>query len=355
LAAVIASRLSRPAWAAGGQAGAATAAVTAAATNAAPSKVVVTNGGTRTDNVINALKPLEQQIKAAIGNRRVIIKPNNVSTTNQLAASHADALTGICDFLKAIGKLENAIIAESALGMTRTAFENFGYFKVAEKYKIGTMDLDTDKISTVMAFSEKDAVPHPVRVSSMLLDQTNNFIISACMLKTHDRVLCTMSLKNIVVGAGLKVGGGGYGSRGMGRIGAFNAGNDKNIMHGDGYKGINVNLAMLAPMLHPSLSVIDGYTGMEGDGPLAGQPVDHKVCVASLDYLAADCVGATLMGVNPMDMGYLYYLSQAKVGESDLSKMEIVGGDPKKLARKYQLNRSAEMQMTWKQPSRVVG
>jgi uncharacterized protein (DUF362 family) len=317
------------------------------------SKVTITNGASRMGNVVDALKPLEKEIKAAIGNKRVIIKPNNVSTNNQLAASHAEALEGICDFLKSIGKLGNVLIAESSLGHTMEAFENFGYLKVADKYKIGTMDLDTDKFATVMAFNETDARPRPVRVSSMMMDQANNFIISAAILKTHDRVLCTLGLKNIIVGSALK-----FGARAtqgiVGMEGGFGAGNDKNIIHGDGFKGINVNLAMLAPMLHPHLTVIDGWEGMEGDGPLAGTPVNHKVCVASLDYLAADCVGATLMGVNPMDMGYLNYLATAKVGESDIAKMEIIGPAPSKLVKKYELNGSAPEQLMWKQPSRVV-
>jgi uncharacterized protein (DUF362 family) len=349
LAAVMAGRFARLAQA---QA-AAPAAPAAPAAAGGPSKVVITDGGLRTENVINALKPLEKEIKAAIGNRRVIIKPNNVSTNNQLAASHADALDGICDFLKSIGKLNNAVIAESALGVTMTAFKNFGYMKIADKYKIDTMDLDNDKISTVMAINESDARPHPVRVSSMMLDQANNFIISACMLKTHDRVLCTMGIKNIIVGSALKSGGG-YGGTRMGTGAAFNNFNDKNIIHGgEACVAINVNLAMLAPMLHPSLTVIDGYEGMEGDGPLGGRLVAHKVCVASLDYLAADVVGAKLMGVDISNLGYLTYLASANVGTSDLAKMEIIGKPIAQLARNYQMNRNAQIQQQWKNRMRI--
>jgi uncharacterized protein (DUF362 family) len=350
LAAMIASRWQRTARAQT----AVSAAPAAAAANGGPSKVALTNGGQRTDNVVRALTSLEKEIRQAIGQRRVIIKPNNVSTSNQLAASHAEALAGILDFLKSIGKLENALIAESSLGMTMEGFENFGYTKLADKYKVQLVDLDQEKYSTVLALSEVDAIPHPVRVSSMLMNQVDNFIISACMLKTHDRVLCTLGIKNIIVGSALKLGGGGFGGAGMGR-GAFGSGNDKNIIHGDGFRGININLAMLAPLLHPALTVIDGFEGMEGEGPLAGDPVEHKVCVASLDYLAADVVGASLMGVNPADLGYLHYLSTANVGESDVRKMEILGEPIAKLAKKYQLHSSAQEQLLWKTPARLLG
>jgi len=111
---------------------------------------------------------------------------------------------------------------------------------------------------------------------------------------------------------------------------------------------------MLAPLLHPSLSVIDGFQGMEGNGPLGGTAVDHRVCVVSSDYLAADCVGVSLMGIDPNDVGYLSYLAKGKVGEADLAKMEILGEPVAKLARKYQLAGSAQNQLKWKEPARVA-
>jgi uncharacterized protein (DUF362 family) len=318
--------------------------------SAASSKVALTNGDNRTDNIFRGLKSLEKEIALSIGNRRVVIKPNNVSPTNQLAATHADALTGILEFLKSIGKLDNAIIAESAaFAATMQGFENFGYTKLADKYNVKLVDLDTEKFQTVMAFNQGDAKPRPIRVSSILANQEDNFIISACMLKTHDQAVATMSIKNIVVGAPLKLpnpnAGNGRGGRSV---------SDKPTIHGGGARGININLALLAPLLHPSLAVIDGFQGMEGNGPIDGTPVDHRVCVVSTDYLAADTVGASLMGIDPVDIGYLTYLASAKVGESDLSKMEILGEPVAKLAKKYQLATTIQNQLKWKEPARVT-
>jgi len=329
----------------------------AAAASTAPSKVALTNGDNRTDNVFRALKSLEKEIAQSIGNRRVVIKPNNVSSTYQLAATHAEALAGILEFLKSIGKLDNAIIAESALGRTLEAFQNFGYTTLGDKYKVKLVDLDQEKFQTIMAFNQSDAKPHPVRVSSILANQEDNFIVSACMLKTHNFAVATMSIKNIILGSALKLaspngGGGGRGGRGFGG-GGF-GGSDKPILHGGGSHGININLAMLAPMLHPSLSVIDGFEGMEGNGPINGTAVDHRVCVVSTDYLAADTVGATLMGIDPANIGYLTYLASAKVGESDLSKMEILGEPVAKLAKKYQLGSSIDTQLQWKNAAKVT-
>ena len=320
----------------------------AAAPSAAPSKVALTNGDNRTDNIFRALKSLEKEIVQSIGNRRVVIKPNNVSTDNQLAATHSDALIATLEFLKSIGKLDNAIIAESSAGRTVQGFENFGYTKLSDKYKVKLVDLDQEKFQTIMAFNEGDAKPRAVRVSSILANQEDNFIISACMLKTHNLAVATMSIKNIVLGAPLKLPNpNAAGGRGRG-------GSDKPILHGGGSHGININLAMLAPLLHPSLSVIDGFEGMEGDGPISGTRVDHRVCVVSTDYLAADTVGANLMGIDPADIGYLTYLAAAKMGETDLAKMEILGEPVAKFAKKYKLAPSIENQLKWKTAARVT-
>jgi uncharacterized protein (DUF362 family) len=316
--------------------------------SAMPSKVALTHGDNRTDNIFRALKSVEKEIAQSIGNRRVVIKPNLVSTDNQLAATHADALTGILEFLKSIGKLDNAIIAESSANQTVEGFQNFGYLKLEAKYKVKLVDLDQEKFQTILAFNENNARPRAVRVSSILANQEDNFIISACMLKTHNLAVATMSIKNIVLGAPLKLGNpGAGGGRGFG-------GSDKPILHGGGSHGININLAMLAPLLHPSLSVIDGFEGMEGDGPTGGSPVDHRVCVVSTDYLAADTVGASLMGIDPGDIGYLTYLAAAGVGESDLSKMEILGEPVATLAKKYQRAPAMQNQLEWKNPARVT-
>jgi uncharacterized protein (DUF362 family) len=336
VAALMAGRLVRSAMAAAP-------AEAPAAVAGGPTKVALTNGDNRTDNVVRALKSVEKEIVAAIGNRRVVIKPNLVTDTVALACSHVDAIAGILDFLKGIGKLDNAIIAESSASSTPRAFQLQGYPGLADKYKIKLVELDYEKYQTVMAISENDAKPHPVRVSSILADRTENYVISACMLKTHDRAVATMGIKNIVLGSAMK-------STGRGR-GGFN---DKPILHGDGPRGINLNLAMLAPLLHPSLTVIDGFAGMEGNGPSNGTRVDHRVCVVSSDYVAADAVGAALMGIEPGTIGYLTYLTDAKVGEGDLSKMEIIGEPVAKLAKKYRLPNSIERQLLWQVPSSVV-
>lgn len=317
------------------------AALGASASAAVPgnSRVALMTGGNRMENIFNALKPFSEEIKKAVGDRPVVIKPNNVSIDLPLSASHADCLAGILEFLKSIGRTGKICIAESAAnGPTLEGFQNYGYFDLKKKYTVDFVDLDDQPVDTVYTLSDEDFHPHAVRMSRLLLDP-ETFVISAAVMKTHDLVVATLSLKNIVFGAPIKdkVSRGGRDGR-----------SDKRINHGGGIKGVNYSLFTHAPRLGPGLAVIDGFEGMEGHGPTGGTAVDHKVAVASLDWLAADRTAVELMGIDFADIGYLNYCAQAGLGQADLSKIEIIGERVQDHVKKYKLADNIQEQMIWK-------
>lgn len=308
-----------------------------AATGGFTSRVALTTGEDRANLAFKALEPFKKEIAAAIGKKRVVIKPNNVITTVPLSGSHADNLEGILEFLKSIGK-KNVVIAESpANGPAMDGFTNFGYTKFVDKYGVKLVDLDKDDFEVVQCVDQKDFQPHPCRMAKTMMGP-DNFVISAAKLKTHDLVGITLSLKNVVVGAALKEA-------------ANKPMSGKRLTHGGGTYGINYNLFALSAKLHPDLAVIDGYEGMEGTGPVHGTPVQQRVCIASLDWLAADRVGAELMGVDFSKIGYLSYCAQAgDRGQGDLSKIEILGPPIKDHAKTYQLPRQWDQITSWQKP-----
>ena len=310
------------------------------------SRVSITTGDNRADMAFRSLEPFSKEIRQAIGNRRIIIKPNNVSTTIQLAATHVETIEGVLEFLKSIKKLDNVIIAESsAPGPAIEGYSNFGYMKLTGKYPVSLVDLDNERSEILYVFDEKDFRPHPVRFSRPLLSP-DSYIISAARMKTHDRAVVTLSLKNIIFGAPIKDAGFTWG-----KDRKAGSKSDKAIVHGSGFRGINYNLFDLAPKLHPHLALIDGFDGMEGNGPISGTPVDHRVCIASTDWLAADRVGVELMGVDFAKVGYLNYCAQTGSGEADLNKIEIIGEKISDHIRTYKLSDNIEKQLIWMKPA----
>jgi uncharacterized protein (DUF362 family) len=309
------------------------------------SRVALTTGDNRADLVFRALQPFSKEIAHAIGRKRVVLKPNNVQIDIPLTSTHVDTLEGVLEFLKSIGKLGNVIIAESAAGgPTFDGFHNYGYYSLLSKYPVKMVDLDQEPFDLLYVFDEKDFRPHPVRMSHILLDP-DSYIVSVARMKTHDRVIATLSLKNIVLGAPLKdIGFTWTSSRKPGSK------SDKPLAHGSGFRAINYNLYALSRQLHPHLAIIDGFEGMEGNGPNNGIAVDHRVCVASTDWLAADRVGIELMGIDFAKVGYLSFCAQTGMGVGDLSKIEIVGEPINSHKRTYKLSDNINAQLIWMNP-----
>lgn len=317
--------------------------------------VALATANDRADIVFKALAPFSEAIKRAIGNKRVILKPNNVLIYVPLACTHAETLEGILEFLKSIGKHRNVIIAESsASGSTLEGFDNYGYYSLIKKYPVKLVDLDDGGWQEMHVTDEKDFRPHMMRISSIITDP-HSYIVSVGRMKTHTNVGATLSLKNLVVGAPIKD----HGFTLYNEDKRFSANaveskpgtvSYKRLIHGNGFHAVNYNLAWLAQKVHPDLAVIDGFVGMEGNGPTLGTPIDHKVCVVSQDWLAADRVGIELMGIDFSNIGYLNHCASMGLGNADLSSIDIVGETLKDHIKSYKLPDNFERIISWKKP-----
>ena len=297
------------------------------------SRVSFITGTDRREMVFQALKPFEEEIKESIKNKQVIIKPNMVVTNRPLAASHADAVRGLLDFLKPFYN-KKIIIGESTIsgGGIMPGYENYGYLPLEKEYNVKLVDLNLQTTSPEWIM---DSNLHPVQIPIIdtFLDP-NNYFISIPRLKTHDRVVATLGIKNMVMGSPLR---------------DYKGSNYKGMMHPSGPRWANFNMFLIAQKIHPQLTVLDGVEGMEGNGPIGGSAVDHGVALASTDFVAADRIGAELMGIEVSDIGYLNFCANAGMGQIDRSKITIIGGkDPANFVKKYKLHENIERQLTWK-------
>ena len=63
----------------------------------------------------------------------------------------------------------------------------------------------------------------------------------------------------------------------------------------------------LNSMFYPDLSVIDGITALEGEGPIKGKPKRMNLIVCSNNPLSADIITAKIMGENPKRVPHIKY------------------------------------------------
>jgi uncharacterized protein (DUF362 family) len=279
---------------------------------APPARVSLVKGNDRRDIVYQALKHIEDEVLASIGNKKILIKPNFVSTNRELCATHVDAVRGILDFLKP-HCTQPVTVGESTASRAGTfeGYTNYGYLALEKEYGVRLVDLNKQPCVYRYVFGAGHK-PTPIRIISTFLDP-DTYVISAAKMKTHDRALTTLSLKNVLLAAPLND----YKT------------NDKWLTHSEYNFSpkalLHFNMFHLAQEIYPDLGVIDGFVAMEGNGPVGGTPVDAHVALASLDPLALDVLTTKLMGFDPSKIMYLTSLAEAGMGQGDLAKVTVLG------------------------------
>jgi uncharacterized protein (DUF362 family) len=327
------------------------------------SKVSLVAGESRKGNIYKALELIKDEVKAK-GN--VFIKPNVSASRNAYANTNLEAVEGVIDFLNDHFRGLSITIGESSgsaylAGMrTRRLLDRFGYYELEKKYgNVRVVDLDEWKDFSLM--SVKMVHGHSkVRIMRHDFD----YVVSLSLPKTHDFVIATLGIKNMMATVHRHDRIHIHGLRGkaflQGGIKMFpflpeviwkplhDLGRHIVVTLGGYSKSViltNRNLAELIKLTKLDLVVLDAMTGMEGEGPLLGETVRLGVAVASADPLKADGVGARLMGLDPEGIGYLWYLQSA--GYGDYSLEGLVGERIERYSRKFKMHSRYVEQREW--------
>ena len=124
-------------------------------------------------------------------------------------------------------------------------------------------------------------------------------------MKTHHWVGATLSMKNLfgVVPGGI------YGW-------------PKNVLH---WAGINESIADLHAAFPRCFAIVDGIVGMQGNGPIQGDPKSVGVLVAGRDLAAVDATCCRIMKIDPFRVGYLRLASGSGQGQISEQSIEQAG------------------------------
>ncbi len=144
-----------------------------------------------------------------------------------------------------------------------------------------------------------------------------DLFVSMPKMKTHHWAGITLSLKNM-----------------FGIVPGSVYGWPKNLLHWAGIRGsildINASLAM------PRFNIVDGIMGMEGNGPIQGEPRQSGVLVLGADPVAVDATCARLMSIDPWKIGYLEEAG-AFLGNVADEKIEQIGEDLGRFRQDYRV------------------
>jgi uncharacterized protein (DUF362 family) len=323
-----------------------------------PSDVAIVRGDDRRQNIRRSLELINDQIHLG---QRIVIKPNLVSITKPLSATHADALEPVLRFVRERTDAEITVAEGCAIADAMKGFETYGLLEVARRYGARLVDLNRDRWVEVNVV-DRDLRPMTLRFAQTVAE--SDCRISLTPMKTHDAVIVTLSLKNLVMGSLIN-----DGLKGLERFmqglshlvrprDALYARNfdwivrhilrsDKVAMH-QTYATLNYNLFLLAKAFPAHLAVLDGFTAMEGRGPTQGKPVNLHLAVASTDFIAADSVGARIMGFDPKEIGYLHHAIAAGLGEGKVARIGILGDHLEDCIRPFEPHPNYARQRDWK-------
>jgi uncharacterized protein (DUF362 family) len=82
-------------------------------------------------------------------------------------------------------------------------------------------------------------------------------------------------------------------------------------------KGISKVIVDINTVLKPTLTVIDGFVGMEGAGPVDGTPVRMDIIIAGTDTVATDATACRVMGIDPHEIKHIRKANEKGLGNID--------------------------------------
>jgi uncharacterized protein (DUF362 family) len=347
------------------------------------SRVSLIRGEDRRQNILAALDAIAADVEPLLQVEEILVKPNLVCADNPLAVTHVDAVRAVLDWLRRHTDAPIVVADGTALSSTWEAFQRNGYQSLPDEYRaVRLADLNADEPVTLSAF---DWRLRPRSLEASRIAVQSRLRISLAVPKTHDVVLVTLGLKNMIMGSlisrlsSVDRHTGAPRSSWTGRVihaaeGMYlalpavirnspfiaqvkelffgNVGRSSKAAMHQGFPVIHLNLFTLAQHLYPHLTVLDGFEAMEGNGPSDGEAVAWRIALASTDWLAADVTAARLMGFAVEEVGYLWYCAQAGYGAWEESHIALMGNvSPEQVRRRFKRHALGDVQNRWHSPA----
>jgi uncharacterized protein (DUF362 family) len=249
---------------------------------------------------------------------RVFIKPNIVFWTRAVAFPKWGVITtsrvveDIIILLKERG-IDDITIGEGTVTMNPKdsatpahAFETLGYGLLKQKYGIKYFNVFERPF-------EKVDLGDGVELNFNTDILNSDFVVDLPVMKAHNQTVVSLGIKNLK--------------------GTIDIPSRKRCHTMTPGKDLHFWVAKLADRMPPMLTLQDGiYTNERGPGP-DGRMHRSNLLVASSDVLAADLVGAKLLGHEAQNVPHLVHAARNRKRPQDLRDIEILGEDIEALSK----------------------
>ncbi|MGE0757299.1 MAG: DUF362 domain-containing protein [Pirellulaceae bacterium] len=221
---------------------------------------------------------------ARLRGRRVLLKPNLVEPTRAAphVTTHPAVVGAAAEVFRSWGA--TVVVGEGPghVRDTEMATVESGLQDVLDRLQLPFADLNYEEVAWVPNRGRASALEGFFFPRSVL---EADLIVSLAKMKTHHWVGVTASLKNM-----------------YGVIPGIKYGWPKNVLH---HNGIPETVFDINSSIPRTISIIDGITCMEGDGPIMGRPKPMGLIVVGTNPTAVDATVCRLMQVEPRAVNYL--------------------------------------------------
>jgi uncharacterized protein (DUF362 family) len=265
--------------------------------------------------ILEGLRELKISSAEIVG-KRVLLKPNLVEPHSGFSHinTHPMIIRAAVEAFLHLGAAK-VVVAEGA-GHRRDSLlviEESGLADVLYKDKIPFIDLNSGPVVKVKNSSGRSKLKTLILPKEIL---RADLVVSLAKMKTHHWAGVTLSMKNM-----------------FGVMPGIAYGWPKNVLH---WAGISESIIDINATVKPHLAIVDGIVGMEGDGPIMGDPVQANVLVMGRNLPAVDATCARIMGITPQKIPYLIYAS-GELGTIREANIEQRGESIKSVRKDFQL------------------
>lgn len=217
--------------------------------------------------------------------KTVLLKPNlvEVSKGHEHINTHPLVVRGAIEAFLGLGATR-VLVGEGPghVSDTLMVLEATGLGDVLYQDRIPFVDLNHDNLFSLdnrTGYNSLGKLTFPATLRDV------DWIVSLAKMKTHHWAGVTLSMKNL-----------------FGVMPGAVYGWPKNVLH---WAGIEQSIVDINATLKPHFAIVDGITGMQGDGPIMGDPIAAGVLVMGRSLPAVDATCCRIMGIDPVRVDYL--------------------------------------------------
>jgi uncharacterized protein (DUF362 family) len=228
---------------------------------------------------------------ALAGYDKVLIKVNFITdkTWDTGATTDPIVVEAIIKKLEALSVKVYVVESDATITNADKAFEATGMKDMCSRNGVEWLNLRHVKDTVKLAVPNGEVLKS-ITVPRLVIESA---VISAAKLKTHADTGVTLGMKNMF---------------------GLLPDKFKGKYH---LRGISKVIVDINTVLKPALTVIDGFVGMEGQGPVDGIPVKMDLIIAGTDPVATDATACRVMGFNPYEITHIRKAYEKGLGSSE--------------------------------------